>query len=45
MGFVIQMTPGKAEVCPRSGLLGHADNAAGGHLGTRTAAEDPQDTP
>jgi len=43
MRFVIQIVPGKAEVCPRGGLLGHADNAAGRDLGAKIAAEDPRD--
>jgi len=41
--IVIQIVPGKAEACPRSRLLGHADNAAGGDLGAKIAAEDPRD--
>jgi hypothetical protein len=37
MGFVIQMAAGKAEAEPHTGLLGPADNAAGGQLGAKTA--------
>ena len=38
MGFVIQMAPGKAEGGSRTGVLESPDNAAGGHLGAKTAA-------
>ena len=37
MGFVIQLAAGKAEAGPRTGVLGPADNAAGGQLGAKTA--------
>ena len=37
MGFVIQMVPGKAEGGSRTGRLESSDNAAGGHLGAKTA--------
>ena len=37
MGFVIQLAAGKAEAGPRPGVLGPADNAAGGQLGAKTA--------
>ena len=38
MGFVIQMAPGKAEAALVPGVLELPDNAAGGHLGAKTAA-------
>ena len=38
MGFVIQMAPGKKEGALVPGVLVSSDNAAGGHLGAKTAA-------
>jgi hypothetical protein len=38
------MVPGKAEArAVVSGIPGRADNAARGHLGAKTANEDPRD--
>ena len=37
MGFVIQAAAGKTEACPRTGVLGQADNAACGRLGAKSA--------
>ena len=44
MGFVIQTAPGKAEGGSRTRVLESPDNAAGGHLGAKTAVADPRDT-
>jgi hypothetical protein len=44
MGFVIQMAPGKAEEGRNTGVFRPSDNAARGHLGAKTAIEDPRDT-
>jgi hypothetical protein len=45
MGFVIQMAPGQAEEGRNTGVFRPSDNAARGHLGAKTATEDPPDTP
>jgi hypothetical protein len=45
MGFVIQMVPGKAEGGARTGRTRVARQRSRGHLGAKTAAADPRETP